>query len=201
MRRFVYLVDNTGPVAFFVPLGAARKEWVFMRQKGQRRESIDRNEICELYRKGFSISMIAHKFGVSRQYIWQAVRSAGLNPDCQENPVTESELRMEKVIQDFLNGATLEELSKKHRYSISYLRAKLKMLPATKKEYELRKQVHLHNRTLNRYDMDAKRLRDAQIFTEFNNGKSVAQLSKDFNTCISNIYRIIRVGRKNQNFT
>lgn len=147
----------------------------------------------KMYEDGYSPSIIAEKFGVSRQYVRQCVVSFGCQPDCQTKKITACSLRKEEICKDFLAGASLNELSETYSLSIGYLDRLLRFSPITKKDYEERKKLKTlrapNKKTEKKVALDE---RNSKICRLRNEGKTVAELAKMFKTCESNIYRICR---------
>lgn len=154
---------------------------------------IDRQKMKKMYENGYSPSIIAKEFGVSRQYVRQCVVSFGCLPDCQEKKITACSLRKDEIFKDFLMGASINELSKKYSITEGYLNRLLHFSSETKKEYEKRKQLKTlrgpKRKTAKREALDERNRKIRQLRDE---GKTVEELAKMFETCESNIYRICR---------
>lgn len=145
----------------------------------------------KMYEDGYSPSIIAEKFGVSRQYVRQCVVSFGCRPNCQTKKITACSLRKDEIFRDFFDGASINELSEKYSISEGYLNRLLHFSPETKKRYEERKKSKTlrgpKRKTEKRVALDE---RNCKIQCLRKEGKTVAELAKMFKTCESNIYRI-----------
>lgn len=154
---------------------------------------IDRQKMKKMYEEGYSPSVIAKEFGVSRQYVRQCVVSFGCLPDCQKKKMTACALRKEEIYNDFLAGASISELLQKYSITKTYLNRLLRLSPKTKKEYNRRKDLKCLQGNTSKSE---KRLeleeRDKKILALRKEGKSVSELADMFSTCESNIYRICK---------
>ena len=152
---------------------------------------IDKMKMKEMYEQGYAPSVIAKKFGVSRQYVRQAVVALGCKPACQKTKISTSMIRKEKMRRDFLSKKSIAEIVELYGISENTVRQYLKHCPETAEEYANRKKQQIRKSRV-----EGIKERNQKICSLRASGESVNSIAEQFNLSVQTIYSICRKGSK-----